>query len=107
VREPYDGSMTTRPLDSLRDLPGIELVEQGLEDLRAGRATPESALVSMAAPRLNAIGVAVPLSRHNGAGHCLYSLLSDEDRASAHSRYNALVARIVSFARAAEHAPSG
>jgi len=94
-------------LASLRDLPGVELVEQGLEDLRADRATAESALVSMAAPRLQAIGVDVPLTRHSEGGHRLYDLLSDEDRASAHSRYNALVARIVSFARAAEHASSG
>jgi len=97
----------TTPLDGLRDLPGIDLVERGLGDLRAGRTTPESALVSMAAPRLNAIGVDVPFSGHNGASHRLYDLLSEENRASAHSRYNARVARIVSFARAAEHASSG
>ena len=32
------------------------------------------------------------------------SFAAEQDRASAHSRYNALVGWIVSFARAAEHA---
>ncbi len=89
------------------DLPGADLVEQGLSDLRAGRRTKESALVSMAAPRLRALGLEVPASDEHGAEHELYDLLSDEDRASAHSRYNALSRRVVSFARAAEHATSG
>jgi hypothetical protein len=35
--------------------------------------------------------------------HRLYALLS-ESGAGAHGRYNALVGRITSFARAAEHA---
>ncbi len=89
------------------DLPGADLVDSGLTDLRAGRETKEAALVSMAAPRLRALGMDVPTSDERGAGHRLYGLLSDEDRASAHSRYNALVGRLVSFARAAEHATSG
>lgn len=89
------------------ELPGADLVEQGIGDLQAGRDTKESALVSMAAPRLRALGIDVPVSDGRDAGHRLYELLSDEDRASAHSRYNALTRRVVSFARAAEHATSG
>ncbi len=58
----------------------------------------------MAAQRLRALGVIVPLADESGAGHRLYDLLSDEDRASAHSRHNALVGRVVSFAHAAERA---
>jgi len=88
-------------------LPGADLIAQGITDIRTGRDTKESALVSMAAPRLRALGLDVPASDESGAGHRLYGLLSDEDRASAHSRYNALVGRVVSFARAAEHASSG
>lgn len=98
--------MSSASLASLRDLPGVDLVERGLDDLRGGRDTPESALVSMAAPRLRAVGLEVPDPLAPDAGHRLYDLLSDEDRASAHSRYNALVGRMVSFARAAEHAAS-
>jgi hypothetical protein len=37
------------------------------------------------------------------AHHRLYELLTDGEH-DAHSRYNALIGRIVSFARAAEHA---
>jgi hypothetical protein len=56
----------------------------------------------MAAPRLRMLGFDVPAGEGGRSSHRLYELL-DRD-AGAHSRYNALVARIVSFARAAEHA---
>ena len=39
-------------------------------------------------------------------GHRLYELFGQDD-CGAHRAYNALVARIVSFARAAEHAHPG
>jgi len=61
----------------------------------------------MAAPRLRAVGIEVPAPGLSDADHRLYDMLSEEDLATAHSRYNALVGQIVSFARAAEHAPAG
>lgn len=88
-----------------RDLPGHELVSAGLLDLAAGRETEASLVVAMAAPRLRALGFDVPPSGAAQPGHRLYELLSEHD-GGAHSRYNALVGRMVSFARAAEHAPS-
>lgn len=89
-------------------LPGSELVDAGLEDLRAGRETTSAALVRMARPRLRDLGLDVPDTEDDKpAGHALYELLATEDRATAHSRYNALVSRMVSYARAAEHAPAG
>lgn len=85
------------------DLPGADLVAAGIADLRARRESPEAALVQMASPRLRSIGIAVPPGdAEEPSEHRLYRLLADEDRANAHSRYNALVGRIVSFARAAE-----
>ena len=60
----------------------------------------------MAAPRLRAVGIAVPSGGGESPSHRLYELLSGSD-AGAHSRYNALVGRIVSFARSAEHAVAG
>ena len=42
------------------DLPGAELVEAGLADLVAGTETDEALLVSIAAPRLRALGFDVP-----------------------------------------------
>jgi hypothetical protein len=87
-------------------LPGHELVSGGLADLAAGRESEASLLVTMAAPRLRLLGIDVPPAADKGASHRLYELLS-ERADGAHSRYNALVSRMVSFARAAERASAG
>ena len=81
------------------DLPGHDLIEQGLEDLAARTETAAALLVSIGAPRLRQVGVDVanPIS---GSEHKLYELLSRTDSDSAHSRYNALIRRLVSFERA-------
>jgi hypothetical protein len=89
--------------DVSRKLPGHELVSGGPADLSAGRESEASLLVTMAAPRLRALGFDVPPSERVDASHRLYELLTEHDD-GAHSRYNALVGRMVSFARAAEHA---
>ena len=47
------------------DLPGIELVRAGLDDLHAGRDTASAAAVAMASRRLRAAGVAVPAVSSN------------------------------------------
>jgi hypothetical protein len=88
-----------------QSLPGHELVSAGLIDLAAGRESEASLLVAMAAPRLQALGFDVPDGGGENPAHRLYELL-DRD-VGAHSHYNALVGRIVSFARAAEHAALG
>jgi hypothetical protein len=88
------------------DLPGYELVSAGLDDLAAGRESESALLVAMAAPRLRAVGIDVPQGGGEQPSHRLYELLT-EAYEGAHSRYNALVARVVSFARAAEHASAG
>lgn len=87
-------------------LPGNELIGPGIADLRAGRETANALLVSMAAPRLRALGFDVQGASEASASHRLYELLCDEG-SGAHSRYNALVRRVVSFLRAAEHAAAG
>jgi hypothetical protein len=46
----------------LADLPGHEIVEEGLIDLAAGRESESSLLVAMAAPRLRSLGFEVPAS---------------------------------------------
>jgi hypothetical protein len=85
------------------DFPGHELVSAGLADLAAGRESESGMLVAMASTRLRALGYEVPSSGVERPSHRLYELLSESEQ-DAHSRYNALVARMVSFARAAEHA---
>jgi hypothetical protein len=84
-------------------LPGNELVRAGLVDLVAGRESEASLVVAMAAPRLRALGFEVPAGGVEQTSYRLYELLVSGG-GSAHSRYNALVGRMVSFARAAERA---
>ena len=81
-------------------LPGAELIERGVDDLRAGRESVEALLVSIGAPRLRTVGVAVP-ALIASPEHKLYALLTRKRGDGAHSAYNALVRRLVSFERAA------
>jgi hypothetical protein len=81
-------------------VPGADLVEQGLRDLACGEETAAALLVSIGAPRLRDLGFEVARVIEDPE-HRLYALLADEDSDSAHSRYNALVRRLVSFERSA------
>jgi len=87
-------------------LPGQDLIERGIEDLKSGTYSIEALLVSIGGPRLrNRIGLdlppTIPLPEEK-----LYQLLAESDSDSAHSRYNALIRRLVSFESAAEHRAS-
>lgn len=82
-------------------LPGAELVEKGFADLENGIESVESLLVSIGAPRLRRIGLTVPPPLPSPE-HRLYEMLARTEPDSAHSRYNALLRRLVSFERAAE-----
>ena len=86
------------------ELPGAELFDAAVKDLRAGVESPAALVVSMARGRLVDAGLVVPAAAVERPAHRLYDLLAAEDPADAHGRYNALLRRIVSFARAAEHA---
>jgi hypothetical protein len=82
-------------------LPGVDLVERGIADLEGGRESVEALLVSIGAPRLTRLGLAVPMPLPSPE-HRLYELLRSRHGDDAHSRYNALVRRLVSYERAAE-----
>lgn len=86
----------------LSRLPGLDIVESGLRDLAASRDSAAADLVLIGEPRLRRLGFDVPLDRAAGAEHRLYLRLVAEDPRMAHSRYNALIRRLVSFERAAE-----
>jgi hypothetical protein len=88
--------------DTIDDLPGADLVRAGLDDIRHGRESIEALLVLVGAPRLRRIGIDVPIRAVTHPEHRLYELLAQSDSDSAHSRYNALIRRLVSFERAAE-----
>lgn len=81
-------------------LPGGDLVTTGLADLQAGRETAAGLLVAVGAPRLRHLGIDVPTIET--PEHRLYDLLARDEPDSAHSRYNALIRRLVSFERALE-----
>jgi len=90
--------------DGRAPLPGAEIVNAGVSDLAANRESIEGLAVAMAAGRLRDLGVDVPPCPAARPSHRLYELLSERDGRSAHSHYNALAGRIISFAHAAEHA---
>ncbi|WP_040599856.1 hypothetical protein [Patulibacter medicamentivorans] len=91
--------------DDFRALPGNDLILAGITDLTVGDDTIEAALVLMATTKLRAAGLNVPArSLEVPAGHRLYDLLSEADRATAHDRYNGLVGRLSSFLDAVDHA---
>jgi len=83
------------------ELPGADLVEKGVRDLRGGIESAEALLVSIGATRLRSAGLDVPPALPE-ADIRLYELLAAEDQDSAHGRYNALVRRLVSYERAVE-----
>jgi len=83
-------------------LPGGELISQGLEDVAAGRESEAGLLVLIGAPRLRRLGLEIPDATATVPEHQLYRLLTRRDPDSAHSRYNALIRRLVSFERALE-----
>jgi hypothetical protein len=83
-------------------LPGADLIRTGVADIRQGRESVEALLVLVGAPRLRRIGIDVPERGVLRPEHRLYELLAESDSDTAHSRYNALIRRLVSFERAAE-----
>ena|SRR5947209_5814879 len=84
-------------------LPGEELVREGLADLAQGRITECSLLLLVASPRLMALGIDIPaLPVEQPYEHKLYERIEQRLGAGAHSYYNSLIRRIVSYARALE-----
>ena len=81
-------------------MPGDELIEAGMADLERGTQSVAALLVSIGAPRLRQLGRRLPATIAEPE-HRLYEYLSRADPDGAHSQYNALVRRLVSFERAA------
>ena len=109
-------------------LPGAELVCAGLDVLEALATAPttqaddigdssasaasgftvEALLVAVGAPRLRRAGLRVPTVPGWPARPelALYEAVAAQSPADAHSRYNALIRRLVSFERALEQRAS-
>ena len=97
----YPEAVGTSKRDVSAALPGADLISKGRNDLERGVESVESLLVSIGAPRLSQVGLRLTAA-FPSPEHRLYELLAADDSDSAHSRYNALVRRLVSFERAAE-----
>lgn len=82
------------------DIPGVEIIRAGLHDLARREPSVDALLVSIAAPRLRQLGMRVPDGWPNPED-ALFDRLEQMYHDGAHSRYNALIRRMVSFARAA------
>jgi hypothetical protein len=96
------------PVEDLKSLPGAEIVLPGILDLEAGRRTVNATAVQCAATRLRGVGLNAPgVQGGVPAAHRLYEQLAGELGNGAHSRYNAILARVASFAGAAERARRG
>jgi hypothetical protein len=81
-------------------LPAADWVREGLHDLSRGVESVHALLVSVGAPRLQRLGIRVP-NAFDTPEHRLYQRLAAENPDAAHSRYNALIRRLVSFEHAA------
>lgn len=84
-------------------LPGGDLLEAGLRDLRAGRITEAALLVLVGRRRLVRCGIMVPSLDPPPAlpEHALYDLLVDaHGREDGYRRYNSLMRRLVSLENA-------
>lgn len=81
--------------------PGDDLIVAGIADLSCGVESVPALLVSIGAPRLRRLGLLLPEPIPSPELR-LYALLRQPDPDTAHSRYNALIRRLVSFERAVE-----
>ena len=84
----------------MTSLPANELIVAGIEDLQFRRETIAALLVAIGAPKLRSLGLELPVDLPSNPEHRLYDLLSASEPDSAHSRYNALIRKLVSFERA-------
>jgi hypothetical protein len=83
-------------------LPGSDLVRQGIADLARGVESIPALLVSIGADRLRHAGLPLTGIPFATPERRLYDRLAGEDADSAHSRFNALIRRLVSYERALE-----
>jgi hypothetical protein len=84
-------------------LPGADLVRKGLADLSAGRESVESLLLQAAPERLSDVGIVIvgPIGHPPPTDRLYERLVNEVGVSAAHSRYNALRRRLVSFLNAA------
>jgi hypothetical protein len=87
-------------MPQMSSLPAQDLITEGIRDLHSRRETIPALLVAIGAPKLRSLGLEVPENVPSNPEHRLYDLLSATEPDSAHSKYNALIRKLVSFQRA-------
>lgn len=89
-------------MTAFSELPGFDLVSEGVEDLAAGRQSVPALLISQASGRLRTVGIPLPYVDGWDLDWRLYRAVEAEvGESAAHARYNALRRRLVSFLNAA------
>lgn len=84
------------------DLPGGEILDEGLRDLKAGVRSVAALLVRVGAPRLARNGIQIPAgsSLTQPPEHELYDLLVSQHGPGAYRLYRSLLRRLVSLENA-------
>ena len=88
----------------LKNIPGSDLVLKGLQQLERKELNEEALLVLIAHQRLKALGFTfddIP-KFYRPYEHELYDMIEKKLGNGAHSEYNSLIRKIVSFSRALE-----
>jgi len=90
--------------EDLNYLPGSEIICQGLSDLKENKESIASLLVAIGYPRLKLLGLQnlSEINLFDSPENRLYKILAKEWQKEAHSQYNALIRRLVSFEHALE-----
>jgi hypothetical protein len=90
--------------EAWESFPGAEIITKGLSDLNSGTESEEWFLLQIGVHRLNNLGFSIPALNRNGQypEDQLYNLLSCKHGNEAHSKYNSLIRRLISFERTAE-----
>lgn len=86
------------------NLPGGEILKDGLRDLERGIRSVSALLVMIAAPRLTRCGIRIPSTVFSSIlpEHELYDLLAAEHGPEAYRLYGSLQRRLVSLENALE-----
>lgn len=85
-------------------LPANDLVTTGILDLQNGHETIAALLVAVGAPKLRKLGMNLPTTLPSNPEERLYDLLALSGSDTAHSKYNALIRKLVSFERTLQSA---
>lgn len=83
-------------------LPGGDILEKGLKDLRIGARTIDALLLLIAGPRLSRCGIPVPPANPPIPEHELYQQLTLKYGPEAYRHYRSLLQRLVSLENALE-----